>query len=343
MNIVKKILYYIWKILIVMFMLSAIMLSFKESYKNLYVLPVFVLFFFLPDLLKKYFEEKQDEFSELTKADILKKLLFIVWKVICILLFLCGIMFAFESIIGAIGVISLSIALFFLPDFFKNYFDKRQEEKDRIKREELLQNQRREERILKEQEKERLKKQGIWYDFLDLDFDKIVVLDLETTGLKPSANEILKLSIIDGYGRVLFNKLLKPAKRKTWRDAEAIHGISPKDVNDCSDISYYIDDIREIIKGKVIVGYNIEFDLEFLASSRVIPSVDVNSVDIMRPFAEIYGDWSEYHGDYTFKKLTQCAKYYGYTWPNGKAHDSLADTQATLFCLRKMAGYQLKE
>lgn len=59
--------------------------------------------------------------------------------------------------------------------------------------------------------------------------------------------------------------------------------------------------------------------------------------DVMKEFAPIYGEWSEYHGDYKYKSLSVCAGYYGYEW-EGKAHDSLEDCKATLYCYKKMIG-----
>lgn len=54
----------------------------------------------------------------------------------------------------------------------------------------------------------------------------------------------------------------------------------------------------------------------------------------MLAFAEIYGEWNEYYGNYKWQSLSKCAEYYGYTF---KAHDSLEDVKATLYCYKKMA------
>ena len=50
-------------------------------------------------------------------------------------------------------------------------------------------------------------------------------------------------------------------------------------------------------------------------------------------FAEIYGEWNERRGSYKWQSLTKCATYYGYEF---KAHDSLEDVKATLYCYKKM-------
>ena len=56
-------------------------------------------------------------------------------------------------------------------------------------------------------------------DIKALDPKRVIVLDTETTGLKPYGNdEILSLTIIDLEGTVLFNELVKPEKQSGKRD-----------------------------------------------------------------------------------------------------------------------------
>ena len=58
-------------------------------------------------------------------------------------------------------------------------------------------------------------------------------------------------------------------------------------------------------------------------------------VDPMKIFARIYGEYDRYHDSYKWQSLSKCAKYYGYEF---KAHDSLEDVKATLYCYKKMTG-----
>ncbi len=165
--------------------------------------------------------------------------------------------------------------------------------------------------------------------------DKIICLDSETTGLDLSRDEILQLSIINGNGKVLFNEYIKPSHRKSWRAAEAKHGISPDMVKDKAPITKYSAEISQIIEEtSLIVGYNlIRFDLELLRKAKIIPH-DVYVVDVMQNFSPIYGDWNPKYKDYTYKKLEVCARYYKY--PRFRAHDSLQDAKATLYCFYEM-------
>ncbi len=61
-------------------------------------------------------------------------------------------------------------------------------------------------------------------------------------------------------------------------------------------------------------------------------------VDVMRDFAEIYGEINEYNGKYKWQKLVKCAEYYDFDWSGTgtHAHDSLGVCLATFHCFLKM-------
>ena len=54
-----------------------------------------------------------------------------------------------------------------------------------------------------------------------------IVIDTETAGFYSGWDELLQVSVIDGEGYVLFDRLIKPSRRKKWPDAQRVHGISP--------------------------------------------------------------------------------------------------------------------
>ena len=164
----------------------------------------------------------------------------------------------------------------------------------------------------------------------------VIVIDTETTGITDS-DEILQLSIIDGEGGVLFDSCFRPRAHIEWPEAEAINGISPADVVDCPTMASCKDSIQSIIdNADIIIAYNAAFDLNVLKRQGLCIPADTVVIDTMLLFAEIYGDYSEYHGNYRWQKLSLCADYYGYDWGNDTAHDALADCRATLYCTQKM-------
>lgn len=135
-----------------------------------------------------------------------------------------------------------------------------------------------------------------------------IVLDTETTGLYPyerpneyskyygpdiyPADEILQLSIMSAHnGRTLFNKKLWPAHHKAWYSAEKIHGIRPIDVRDAPSFYEVREKVQEIIDGaRLIIGYNLCFDMEFLESAGITFDKCKWAIDVMDDFAAHYGE-----------------------------------------------------
>ena len=207
-------------------------------------------------------------------------------------------------------------------------------EPELAKKREYARGKREFERAVKFRKKEIQKAQDV--PFIPCDNpSKIVVFDVETTGLHPYEDEILQFSACDGDGNTLLNTYIRPYVKKSWNGAEQIHGISADMVADAP----YIHEILPKIKGifesaKVLVAYNGHFDMSFLDESGCnIDLADKEYHDVMLDFAPIYGEWNEYFGDYKWQKLSTCASYYGYEF---KAHDSMEDVKATLYCWKCM-------
>jgi DNA polymerase III alpha subunit (gram-positive type) len=56
----------------------------------------------------------------------------------------------------------------------------------------------------------------------DMDKSKILVFDVETTGLEPAIDEIIQITILDGYGSELFSSYIKPVRHKIWEQAPMV-------------------------------------------------------------------------------------------------------------------------
>lgn len=158
--------------------------------------------------------------------------------------------------------------------------------------------------------------------------DKIVVIDIETTGFDAYYDEILQLAAINGRGEVLFCDYFKPKHRRTWRDAEEVNGISPEMVSKKPSFEDSVAEIEAAISGmRVVVGHNIKkFDIPFL-NAHGVSSGNAVVFDTMLEYQNVTGreKWA---------RLQECASAFGYQF---NAHDALEDCRASLFCAYKIA------
>ena len=168
--------------------------------------------------------------------------------------------------------------------------------------------------------------------------EKAICLDVETTNKDPNTAEILQLSIIDYNGDVLFNEYIKPDKAMLWPEAEIIHHISPFQVMEKPHLNFYYDKLKNIFeKAELIITYNGDhYDIPIIVKYGFPELRDKLSYDVMLEFAPIYGAWDDYHGSYTWQKLSVCADYYGYENSGASFHNSLEDARATLYCYKMM-------
>lgn len=165
----------------------------------------------------------------------------------------------------------------------------------------------------------------------------VIVLDTATTGILGN-HEIIELAIVSSDGNILFNSRFRPVHHKTWPDASKVNGIYWKDVANEYPISFYRKIIKKIIDAAdKVIGYNISFDAYMLRNAGIYFHNN-KCVDVMDPFAEIYGEWHDYFENYIWQSLGTCAAYYGYDWGTAKynTHSALDNALATLYCWKQM-------
>ena len=151
-----------------------------------------------------------------------------------------------------------------------------------------------------------------------------VYLDLETTGLYPPADAILEIAMVDHDGQVLLETLVRPEHVTSWPDAEALHGITPQDVENAPTLETLRPQLVEAVQGNTVVIYNAAFDRGFL-EAELATAAEVRCC--MIAFAEHYGEWSDWHGSYRWQSLSTAAAYVRHTW-TGSAHRAVADALA---------------
>lgn len=155
-----------------------------------------------------------------------------------------------------------------------------------------------------------------------------IVVDTETTGLSPIRDEILTLSIVDGEGNVLWDRLYRPARVVEWPGAAKVNGIWPDDVASCPCINADVDAINDIFQdAEEVCIYNAKFDLAFLSEVGIRMVSGQRVCDVMLAYADAVcgGRWA---------KLTKAAARIGYDWGPNQAHSSVGDCLATLAVLK---------
>lgn len=93
-----------------------------------------------------------------------------------------------------------------------------------------------------------------------------VAIDVETTGLKPSAQRMIEIALIryrNGVETDRYNRLLNP-RRRIPAYISKLTGIRDDDVEDAAQFADLATEIVEFIGDEVLVGHNVGFDIGFL-------------------------------------------------------------------------------
>lgn len=171
----------------------------------------------------------------------------------------------------------------------------------------------------------------------------LVVVDTETTGIKPGGNDIIEISAIKygpGFTPIsCFSTLCKPRK-PIPPEASSVNHITDEMVSDSPPFSFVATALSEYISGCNLVGHNLGFDLRFLYISGVELPAKVkyyDTLDLAKKVLTKCGskkynhrtgsyeendDWDVY--DY---KLDTLCEYYNIF--RSDSHRSLSDCYAT--------------
>lgn len=100
-----------------------------------------------------------------------------------------------------------------------------------------------------------------------IDFpDTYVVIDIETTGLSPAYDEIIEISAIRYEGnqeKDRYVSLVKPSFEIDEYITE-LTGITNEMLADAPGIEQAINEFKEFVRADILVGYNVNFDINFL-------------------------------------------------------------------------------
>lgn len=155
-----------------------------------------------------------------------------------------------------------------------------------------------------------------------------VVVDLETTGFDPFYEEIIEISAIkfeNNQPISVFSELVKSQCPVSPYITE-LTGISNDMLYNCRDISEVMPDFISFVGNSVLVGHNVNFDINFIYDNLLKLTGEEfrnDFIDTMRLSQKLLPDLKN-------RKLQTLAAHYGVNPTT--VHRSLADCETTALC-----------
>jgi DNA polymerase III subunit epsilon len=149
------------------------------------------------------------------------------------------------------------------------------------------------------------------------------VLDVETTGLRPSSDRIVEIAVVrtDMEGRVI-SELATLVNPERSAGATHIHGLGGADLEGAPTFPEVLGPLVRYLAGAVIVGHNVRFDASFLQAEfsragRQVPGFPLACTrEMALRILPRLGDF----------KLSSCCRSFGIE--NGHEHHALDDARA---------------
>ena len=149
------------------------------------------------------------------------------------------------------------------------------------------------------------------------------VTDIETNGMSPSDSEIIEISAIRYRGfkkSAEFTSLVKPT-HKISRFITDLTGITNVMVKNAPDISEVIKDYYDFVGNDIIVGYNVNFDINFLYDDLL----KYRGIILKNDFVDVLRFARKALPELDDRKQTSVASYYGISADG--AHRALRDCE----------------
>lgn len=139
--------------------------------------------------------------------------------------------------------------------------------------------------------------------------ENYTVVDIETTGLSPDICEIIEISAIKyvNFEKVSsFSTLIKPQNRISYFITK-LTGITNDMVKDAPDISTAILDFQGYIGKDILMGYNVNFDINFLYDNLM----RCHNIPLTNDFVDVLRFARKALPDLKNRSQTTVAEYYG--------------------------------
>ena len=153
-----------------------------------------------------------------------------------------------------------------------------------------------------------------------------IVFDIETTGLDSSYDEIIEIGAIKVHNNKIvskFNSLIKP-KNKIDEYITRLTGITNEMVKDAPTIEEILPDFMNYINNSILIGHNVNFDINFIYDNLYRNGLDVltnDFIDTMRIARKLLPELPHH-------RLIDLAKYFKIDETNN--HRALKDCEITM-------------
>lgn len=160
------------------------------------------------------------------------------------------------------------------------------------------------------------------------DRSKILFFDLELTGFY-DRDEILSITVVDGFGEMIMDTLVRPTHTEKWKKTEKIHGITPDMVKDAPTLAELTPRIKEIFaNAEHIIAYGVSTDFSHIKYIYETEEERNALHDKVLCCANEFVRYThEVRPDVVHASLTDAMACFGIEW-EGVAHSSVADTLA---------------
>lgn len=169
----------------------------------------------------------------------------------------------------------------------------------------------------------------------------LVVLDTETTGLRPElGHRVVEVAAVrlENWQKVAeINQLIQPG-RPVDADASAVHGIYDKDLQDAPPFTQVWPQLLALCEGALLAAHNAAFDAGFLGMELYIAGIHTPSCETP---ATLDNPWlctlqlARRHFYFGRNNLGHVARQLGVRV--GRAHRALTDVYTTAEVLKRMA------
>ena len=165
--------------------------------------------------------------------------------------------------------------------------------------------------------------------FYHMDRKRVLFFDLELTGFYDH-DEILSITIMNADGEMVMDTLVRPVKKKKWKNTEKIHGITPDMVTDAPTMEELIPSLRRIFdEAENIIAYGVSTDYSHIKYIYSSSEQEAFHKKIRCCANEFVRYAHEHRPDVQHASLTDAMSCFDIQW-DGIAHTSTADTIACM-------------